>query len=514
MKKLPFAALCLICLGAAAATERPQDRWKLEDLYSDEAAWNADAAKVEAQLAQLAKCKGKLGSSAKRLRECLDLLYDAAKRANRMGVYAGEREAENTGDAGRQQLNQKAQVIGTRIGEETAFLTPEILTVGKAKIDAFFKAEPGLKVYRHPIDDILRTAPHTLDAKGEGLLASFGLTQGQAGSIYRILANSDMPWPTIKLADGKEAKLDQSAYTKWREVSNRDDRKKVFDAFFGKFKEFESTFGTTYYSSLKEDSVYAKVRKYPDSMTRALDGNNLPRAVYDALIKSTNENLPTLHRYFRLRAKMLGVSEMRYYDIYPPLISGGREYPIDEGVRMMVEAVAPLGPGIRRRNEEGPGRIAGWTSTRAQEALRRAHGGRCVRRAPVPAHQLQRQLRVGFDHRARVGPRDAHLLLEQGAGLPERLVRDVRGGDRLHHQRSAAARLRAEDCEDRRRAPALPRLGAGAAARHVLPPGDVRLSSSRRRTSSWTRASRSRARRSRRSMAISCAATTAMRRAW
>jgi len=344
MKKLPFAALCLISLAAAAATERPQDRWKLEDLYSDEAAWNADAAKVEAQLADLAKCKGKLGSSAKRLRECLDLLYDAAKRANRMGVYAGEREAENTGDAGRQQLNQKAQVIGTRIGEETAFLTPEILTVGKAKIDAFFKAEPGLKVYRHPIDDILRTAPHTLDAKGEGLLASFGLTQGQAGSIYRILANSDMPWPTIKLADGKEAKLDQSAYTKWREVPNRDDRKKVFDAFFGKFKEFESTFGTTYYSSLKEDSVYAKVRKYPDSMTRALDGNNLPRAVYDALIKSTNENLPTLHRYFRLRAKMLGVSEMRYYDIYPPLISGGREYPIDEGVRMMVEAVAPLGP--------------------------------------------------------------------------------------------------------------------------------------------------------------------------
>ncbi len=345
MKNLSLAAaLCLLPFGADAATERPQDRWKLEDLYANDAAWNADAAKIEAQLADVAKCKGKLGSTAKRLRECLDLVYDATKRAYRMGVYAGERESEDTGDPARQQLNQKAQVIGTRIGEETAFLTPEILTVGKAKIDAFFKAEPGLKVYRHPVDDILRTAPHTLDAKGEGLLASFGLTQGQAGTIYRILANSDMPWPAIKLADGKEVKLDQSAYTKWREVSNRDDRKKVFDAFFGKFKEFESTFGTTYYASLKEDSVYAKVRKYPDSMTRSLDGNNLPRAVYDALIKSTNENLPTLHRYFRLRAKMLGVTEMRYYDIYPPLIGGGPEYPIDVGAKMMVEAVAPLGP--------------------------------------------------------------------------------------------------------------------------------------------------------------------------
>jgi len=336
------AALAVLC--ANAADERPQDRWKLEDMYPSEAAWNADAAKVEAQLAEVAKCKGQLGSSAKRLKECLDLIYDATKRYYRMAVYSGERESEDTGDAGRQSLNQKAQVIGTKLSETTAFLNPEILRVGKAKIDGFFKAEPGLKTYRHPVNDILRTAPHTLDDKGESLLATFGLTQGQAGSIYRIMANSDMPWPTIKLADGKEVKLDQSAYGKYREVANRDDRKKVMDAFFGKFKEFESTLGTTYYSSLKEDSVYAKVRKYPDSMTRSLDANNLPRAVYDALIKSANANLPTLHRYFRLRAKMLGVSEMRYYDIYPPLIPGGREYPIDEGIRMMVESVAPLGP--------------------------------------------------------------------------------------------------------------------------------------------------------------------------
>jgi oligoendopeptidase F len=343
-KSLAVALACLPPLAALAADERPQDRWRLEDIYANEAAWNADAAKVEAQVAQIEKCKGKLGTSARRFKECLDLIYDATKRYYRMGVYAGERESEDTGDASRQQLNQKAQVIGTKISEAGAFLSPEVLSIGKAKIDAFFKAEPGLKSYRHPIDDILRTAPHTLDANGESILASFGLTQGQAGSIYRIMANSDMPWPTVKLADGKEVKLDQSAYTKYREAANRDDRKKVMDAFFGKFKEFESTLGTTYYSSVKEDSVYAKVRKYPSSIARSLDANNLPRGVYDALVKSANENLPTLHRYFRLRAKMLGVSEMRYYDIYPPLIPGGREYPIDEGIRMMIESAAPLGP--------------------------------------------------------------------------------------------------------------------------------------------------------------------------
>ncbi|HEX7560216.1 MAG TPA: M3 family oligoendopeptidase, partial [Usitatibacter sp.] len=208
---------------------------------------------------------------------------------------------------------------------------------------AFFRQEPKLAIYRQPIDDILRTAAHTLDAKGEAIVAAFGLSQGNAGSAYRILANSDMPWPTVKLSDGREMKLDQAAYTDAREAANRDDRKKVFDAFFGKWKEFESTIGVTLYGAMKEDTVYTKVRKYPDSLARSLDANNLPRSVYEALIKSANANLPTLHRYFRLRAKMLGVAEMRYYDIYPPLVSGGREYPIDEGTRMMLEAVKPLG---------------------------------------------------------------------------------------------------------------------------------------------------------------------------
>ena len=101
--------------------------------------------------------------------------------------------------------------------------------------------------------------------------------------------------------------------------------------------------GVTLYESLKKDSAYAKVRKYPDSITRSLDRNKLPVAVYDTLIAQTNANLPTLHRYFRLRAKMLGVTDMRYYDIYPPLVSSELKYPIDEGKRLMLEAVKPLG---------------------------------------------------------------------------------------------------------------------------------------------------------------------------
>ena len=330
---------------AALAADRPQDRWNLADLYPTVEAWNADAQKVEAGFADITACKGHLGDSAKRMRECLEVQSDVLKRYFRLAVYANELYAEDTGQSSSLSLRQRSQVLGSKLSEATSFVSPEVLAIGRDKTQAFLKEEKGLAIYRQSLDDILRMAPHTLDLAGEALVASFQLAAGQSGSVYTSFANSDMPWPTVKLSDGNEVRLDQAAYTKYRDVANRDDRKLVMDSFFGKFKEFERTMGVAFYGSLKEDTVYTRVRKYPDTMTRALDRNRVPRAVYDALIKATNDNLPTLHRYFRLRTKMLGIpaGEMRYYDIYPPLVPSGRKYPVDEAVQMMLAAVRPLG---------------------------------------------------------------------------------------------------------------------------------------------------------------------------
>jgi oligoendopeptidase F len=330
--------------AALAAEDRPQDHWNLADIYKDQAAWDADFAKVDADLKKFASCKGKLGASAQRFRECLDLQFAILQRSAKLSTYASERAAEDQGDQGRQALDSKANVQQSAISEATSFVSPEILAIGKPKVDGYFKADPKLAIYRHVIDDVLRTAPHTLDVKGEKILATFSLTQGDPINTFRVFSNAEMPWPTIKLSSGEEVKLSNTGYQKYREVTNRADRKLAMDSFFTRWKEFEGTFGTLLYSTLKEHNVYAKVRNYPDSITASLDANNLPRNVYDALIKSTNANLPTLHRYFRLRAKMLGITDMHYYDIYPPLVHSDIRFPIDEGKEIVLKAVAPLGP--------------------------------------------------------------------------------------------------------------------------------------------------------------------------
>lgn len=341
-KYLPIVLFALIpLLGAAAEAEN--DRWNLADLYATTDAWNADGDRLEAQLTEFAGCKGKLGESVKRFKSCMDLNAGIMKRYTRMASYASQLHDQDTGANLGQELNQKSDILGNQVDQATSFLRPEVLGLGHAKVDLFLTQDKTLGIYRHPLDQILRAASHTLDSEGEDIVAQFGLATGAAASVYTILSNADMPWPTVKLSDGAEVVIDQSAYTKYRASGSREDRKKVFDAFWGKWKEFERTFGVTFYEQLKKESVYAKVRRYPDSQSRALDDNKLPLAVYNMLIEQTRANLPTLHRYFKLRAKMLGVRDMHYYDMYPPLVTSDLKYSLEEGKQLMLDAVKPLG---------------------------------------------------------------------------------------------------------------------------------------------------------------------------
>jgi oligoendopeptidase F len=342
---MPFRLVWLIVITAwfaPALAETTADRWNLAEVYPSLAAWNADAAKLEAQFTEFAGCKGHLGDSATRFWQCLDLQADMTKRYYRLAMFSGEQLAEDTGSGPFLELDQRADILGNRLKEAGAFVDPEVLHLGKDRVAQFLSEERALAIYRFPLDRILRMAPHTLSDEGEALVAGFGLMNDAGSSAYSILTNADIPWPKLKIG-AEEVTLDDSAYTKYRAVIERDDRRRVMEAFFGAYKTYERTLGVNFYSQLKQDTVYSKIRKYPDSITRVLDRWQVPVAVFDTLIAQTNANLPTLHRYFRLRAKMLGVSQLQYYDIYPPLVHGEYKFPLATGRQLVLDAVAPLG---------------------------------------------------------------------------------------------------------------------------------------------------------------------------
>jgi oligoendopeptidase F len=260
-----------------------------------------------------------------------------------MAVYTSLKRDVNTRDSAALELNQEADLLGTDFARGTSFVNPELLAVGEAKLRAYLDAEPGLAPYRFPLMEVLRAAPHTLGAEAEGVLSASGLITDAPVSLYGILANADIPWPTIKLSDGTEARLDQAGYTKWRAGPNRADRQAVFEAFWTTFRHYERTFGVSLYSQVKTDWFGASVRKYPSSLAAALAGDDIPEAVYRTLVSETNASLPTLHRYFKLRGRMLGIPDLHYWDIYPPIVKLDKSFPLATGKQLVLAAVQPLG---------------------------------------------------------------------------------------------------------------------------------------------------------------------------
>lgn len=344
--KIRNAALLLVSLWGGsvfAETEREADRWNLQAIYPDVAAWETAYKDLEQRLQQFKSCEGHLADSAKQLRVCLDQMNDASKELARVTSYASMKYDENTKVSKNLELDQRGNLLITSFSQAVSFVDPELLSIGEKRIKDFIKEESALKVYAHHLDDVLRRAKHTGTAGEESIIATAGLVTDAPYTVYGILANADMPWPTIKLSDGSEVTLDQSGYGRYRGSLNRDDRKKVFDAFWGTWNDYTRTFGVTLNAQVKRDVFYAKVRHYPNALAASLDANNIPQTVYRTLISETNANLDTLHRYFKLRKRMLGVKEMHYYDIYPPLVDSDKSFTIDQAKALLLDAFKPLG---------------------------------------------------------------------------------------------------------------------------------------------------------------------------
>lgn len=334
---------CAATVGAGASEEDPADRWNLADLYAAPADWDAAVARFEAEFESIERCRGHLGESAALLKGCFDDVYRLTRALQRITSYAAMASDVDTRDQAAMARRQSAGLLSTRFSQAIAFGQPELLAVGSDRLARFFKEEPGLAPYRLMVNDTLRRKKHTLSEEGEGVIAAAENLTDSPGTIYRTFANAELPWPTVTLSDGTEARLDQAGYAKYRAVSDREDRKKVFDAFFGAWKVYERTLGTMLNSAVNADHFSAEVRGYHSSLQAALDGPDIPEEVYRTLVSEVNANLDTYHRYLKLRGRMLGVDELHYYDLYPPIVQLDAQFPLAKGKRMVLKALGPLG---------------------------------------------------------------------------------------------------------------------------------------------------------------------------
>jgi len=337
------------------AAQGEPHRWELGDIYRDTKAWEAALEAIQEGTEAIQAFRGGLGSSPQALLQCLELHFSVLKEMYRASSYASMRYHEDTRVGVTAGMEQRASLVATHLAEAASFIEPEILSLGQETVARYVDTEPALKTYSHQLDDILRRADHTRSAAEEEIIAAAGLVADAPSTGYGMLANADAPWPTVTLSDGTDFLLNQAGFSRYRSAENREDRELVFREFFDVWQRFGRTYGTMLYAQVKRDVFYARVRRYDSSLAASLDADRIPVAVYHTLVEQANAHLPVLHRYFGLRARMMGLTQMRYWDIYPSLVSQDRTYPIERGEELVLGAVEPLGKGAREALAEGFG---------------------------------------------------------------------------------------------------------------------------------------------------------------
>ena len=320
----------------------PRMVWDLTRLFPTDAAWEVERTAFASEISKLRDLRGSLGKDAASMRAALDTLSAASLRLTRLWVYASTQSSTDNGDRRNQERSGQMFGLWGQYSSALAWVDPEIQVLGADKVNAFLAAEPGLNPHAKRLRDALRQAQHTLSPDAEAALAAMAPVMGSFSNTRELLVNADIAWPTL-LLDGKPVKISDTGYTEWRQHPDRALRKQVFDSFWATYGQFENTLGALLAQRVNHGVINARLRQHATPAAASLFGVEVPEQVLRTLVAQTNAALPTLHRYFKLRQKMLKLPDLHYYDVYPNLVSSDRRYLLDESSAITLAAMKPLG---------------------------------------------------------------------------------------------------------------------------------------------------------------------------
>ncbi|WP_163972189.1 oligoendopeptidase F [Oceanobacillus halotolerans] len=325
--------------------EIPTERtWRLEDIFASDEDWEKELDDLKKDIPQITEYQGKLANSSDSLLEVFQLQDQLSERLGKLYTYAHMRYDQDTTNSFYQGLNGKAENVLTLASSSMSFIVPEILAMDEAKLKQFIEENKELQNYQKTLDEINRQRPHVLSEREEVLLAEASEPMGNASNTFSMLNNADLTFPTVKNEKGEEVELTQGRYIGFLESSDREVRKNAFKAMYKTYGEFINTFSSTLTGQVKSNNFNAKVRKYDSARQAALDNNNIPEQVYDNLVEAVNDHLHLLHRYAKLRKKVLGVDELHMYDMYTPLIKDvDMNIPYEKAQQYVLDGLSPLG---------------------------------------------------------------------------------------------------------------------------------------------------------------------------
>ena len=321
-----------------------QFKWNIEDMYASQEDWEKDFAEAETMSEEFTSFSGRAGESSETLLGALRTRDALWLKAERVYVYAQMKSDEDNRVSLYQELSRRAQALFARISARTSFFVPELMDVPEETIRGFLKENEELQVYGYLLENLMRQKQHVLPKEQEQILAQYSEIAGAPRQIFSMINNADMKFGTIRDENGSEVELTHGNYISMMESKNRGVRRQAYEALYNTYTAQKNTLAATYFYNVKKNVVSSGIRHYDSALLAELDGDNIPESVYRNLIRVIHDHLGALHKYVKLRKKLLGVEKLHMYDIYAPLVDmPDREIPYEEALETVRAAVAPLG---------------------------------------------------------------------------------------------------------------------------------------------------------------------------
>ncbi len=320
-----------------------KDTWDLSTIFETDQKWEQELALLTEDTKEAASLEGHLLDSAENLLNITERYLDLSRRLEKLYVYAHMKNDQDTRVAKYQEYYAKAMTLYSQLDQVFSFYEPEFMAISEEQYQNFLAEEPKLQPYKHFFDKLLQNKEHVLSQREEELLAGAGEIFGAASETFAILDNADIVFPFVKDEDGNEVQLSHGVYMRLVESKNREVRRGAYEALYSTYEQYQHTYAKTLQTNVKVQNYRAKVRNYKSAREAALAANFVPESVYDNLVSAVRKHLPLLHRYLDLRSKILGIPDLKMYDVYTPLSSVEYSFTYEEALKKAEEALAVLG---------------------------------------------------------------------------------------------------------------------------------------------------------------------------
>ena len=320
-----------------------KDTWDLSTIFETDQKWEEELALLTEDTKQAASLEGHLLDSAESLLNITERYLDLSRRLEKLYVYAHMKNDQDTRVAKYQEYYAKAMALYSQLDQVFSFYEPEFMAITEDQYQNFLTEEPKLQPYKHFFDKLLQNKDHVLSQREEELLAGAGEIFGAASETFAILDNADIVFPFVKDEDGNEVQLSHGVYMRLVESKNREVRRGAYEALYSTYEQYQHTYAKTLQTNVKVQNYRAKVRNYKSAREAALAANFVPESVYDNLVSAVRKHLPLLHRYLALRSKILGIPDLKMYDVYTPLSSVEYSFTYEEALKKAEEALSVLG---------------------------------------------------------------------------------------------------------------------------------------------------------------------------